>query len=101
MPRRPTQVVFPGPGHVVEHLQEMAKKSDVRWTQHAMERMRERDITLTQALVALRSGVAKADPEVNEQGEWQVTLGKRCAGQRVRVVATLSGTEVSVLTVMD
>lgn len=62
--------------------------------------MRERGITMTQALMALRSGTVKDDPDVNQHGEWQVTLGKRYAGRHVRVVATLSGSEVSVLTVM-
>ena len=62
--------------------------------------MIERDVTMTQVLVALRAGNPSDEPFINKHGEWQVTFGKRHAGRRVRVVATLSGSEVSVLTVM-
>lgn len=58
-------------------------------TTHAKRRMRERDIIFAQIRDCLRNGVVIEGPALNIHGNWQVTLYRLSAGQRINVVAAI------------
>ena len=67
-----------------------AEDSDkIQWTNHAHERMEERDITSRQVLETLRRGKRIGLPK-REDDEWKITLEKHHAGRRIRVVARMN-----------
>ena len=69
------------------------KTGNILWTDHACERMEERDITGRQALRTIREG--KIDGKIVPDGEdeWRLTLKKRDAGRTVHVVVAISDRE--------
>lgn len=58
----------------------------VGWSHHAVEKMRERDISIRQALTVLRTGTLATRPFRDEFGEWRYKLVGTAAGRRVEVV---------------
>ena len=64
---------------------------NILWTQHARERMEERDITVRQALRTIKGGNIHDKIVPDGEDEWKVTLKKRDAGPTVHVVVALSG----------
>ena len=84
-------------------VRELAKRTvNIGWTDHAIERLDDREITTRQVLTTLRQGRLEEPPRLDQYGGWQVTLVRRSAGRRVRVVAVLSETEeLRILTVTD
>ncbi len=80
----------PRPDEFAERVRSLALCSDkVRWSQHARERMQERDISIRVALEVLRRGevVGQIEPGVRP-GEWKAKIVRNVKGQRdVGVVA--------------
>ena len=83
-------IPFPtGMRWVVERVHAIAEHSDrIEWTDHARERMGERDITSRQVLETLRRGRRVRLPQ-REDDEWKIVLEKHHAGRRIRVVARM------------
>ena len=74
---------------VVERVHAIAEHTDrIQWTDHARERMGERDITSRQVLETLRRGRRVRLPQ-REEGEWKIILEKHHAGRRIHVVARM------------
>lgn len=60
----------------------------VIFTDHAWDRVDERDITREDVFRILREGFCQT-PEKNEEGEWQVIVTKRVKGQREAGAVTI------------
>lgn len=84
-------------GRVRELAQET---SNLSWTEHACQRMEEREITTRQVLSTLRLGQADGDPTADQDGGWKIVMAKRSAGQFVRVVVALDDDQIFIVTVM-
>ena len=86
---------------MVERIRGLAENSfNIRWSQHARDRMDERGITSREALETIRGGeiFGKIVPD---DDEWKVTLKRRRAGRVVQVVLAVSdGGDLTVVTVM-
>lgn len=96
-------VQFPaiGPDRVVDRIRELARDTfNIQWTEHALEKLEERDVTTRQVLTTLRRGRAEGVPEAEEDGGWKVRLERRSAARRLRVVAVLSKDRIIVVTVV-
>lgn len=82
--------LVPRPDEFVERVRAIASNSDkIKWSQHARERMSERDISNRVALTVLREGhvVGRVEPG-NAPGEWKAKVVKNVKGRRdVGVVA--------------
>ena len=75
---------------VVERVHATAEDSDrIQWTDHARERMEERDVTSRQVLETLRRGKRIGLPQ-REDDEWKITLEKHHAGRRIGVVGRMN-----------
>ena len=73
---------------------------NILWTDHARERMEERDITDRQALRTIREGNIDGKIVPDGEDEWKLTLKKRDAGRAVHVVVAISGADdLTVITV--
>ena len=59
------------------------------FSDHAWERVPEREITRADTFDILRTGFCLEDPARNEFGRWQVIVGKRLAGHRVAGAVTV------------
>ena len=83
-------IPFPtGSQWVVERVHAVAEHTDqILLTDHARERMRERDITSRQVLETLRHGKRVGLPQ-REEGEWKISLKKNHAGRWIHVVAIM------------
>ena len=72
---------------------------------HAKKRMVQRRILLTQVLQVLNGGKVVEPAHRNIHGNWQCTLERLVAGDRIKIVAALeeriSGEHVIVITVMN
>ena len=75
---------------------------NIFWSEHAQERMNERDIIMREALGAIRGG--RIDGKIVPDGEsrWKMTLRRRFAGRTVKVVVAISDDDdnVDVITAM-
>ena len=75
-------------------------------TDHAVESMNKRNVTLPQVLEVLRGGTVCEPAHLNIHGNWQCTLERTTAGDLVRVACVVddesdkSGTVAVVKTVM-
>ena len=75
---------------VVERVHATAEHTDkIQWTNHAHERMEERDITSRQVLETLRRGKQMGLPQ-QEGDEWKITQEKHHAGRRIHVVVMMN-----------
>lgn len=73
---------------------------NIAWTEHALDRMDEREITSRQALRTIRGGDIADRIVPDGEDEWKVTLKKRDTGRTVHVVVALAGKEdLTVITV--
>ena len=85
--------VIPFPAEIrqiVERVHAIAEHSDkIQWTDHARERMEERDVTSRQVLETLRRGKRIGSPQ-REDDEWKITLEKHHAGRRIGVMARMN-----------
>jgi hypothetical protein len=54
----------------------------VVFSEHAWERVSEREITRGDIFDILRNGYCHGQPHRNEKGHWQVIISKRLTGQR-------------------
>lgn len=71
-------------------IREAVTDSDrIGWSNHAHARMRERNVTMRQALDTLRNGKIISRPTLDEYGDWKVTLRKRSAGRSTRVAVAI------------
>ncbi|MBZ9985715.1 DUF4258 domain-containing protein [Mesorhizobium sp. BH1-1-5] len=68
-----------------------AVTKNVRWSQHALDRMAERDITIRVALNVLREGMVVGNVEPGKGvGEWKAKIVHNVKGRRdVGVIAVL------------
>ena len=74
---------------VVDRVRQLARNSfNIKWTQHALHRLNEREISSRQVISTVRRGRPAAEPGQDDYGEWTITLTKRCAGRDVRVVVS-------------
>ena len=72
---------------------------NILWTDHARERMEEREITYRQALRTIWEGNIDGKIVPDGEDEWKLTLKKRDAGRTVHVVVAISdGEELTVIT---
>lgn len=86
---------------ILNRVSELANETfNIHWTEHALERMDEREITMRQALSTLRLGNIEGNPEPDEDGGWKLVLARRSAGTHVRLVVALDDDELYVVTVM-
>lgn len=86
-------------------LKELADEGDrVFPTQHAYQRMDEREVTFSQVLCVLRRGTLTDGPKLGEQTTWEMRYRADCAGQDVSVVASIDkdqmGNLIAVITVI-
>ena len=73
---------------------------NIRWTDHARERLEERDILDRQALRTIWEGNIDGKIVPDGEDEWRLTLKKRDAGRTVHVVVAVSDhEELTVITV--
>ena len=71
-------------------VQELAERSEnVILTDHAKERMGERDILVRDMHRILKTGYVTEDPEQKETGEWTCKITKQLRGNREAGVVTL------------
>lgn len=60
-----------------------ADTTNIKWSQHALERMAERGITDKLALEVMRRGSTKGEVETGKgRGEWKVKMAYRANGRR-------------------
>ena len=74
-----------------ERVRELARDTaNIFWSDHAQERMNERDIIMREALGTIRAG--RVDGKIVPDGEsrWKMTLRRRFAGRTVKVVVAVS-----------
>ena len=95
----------PPPSHedAEERVRELARNTgNIFWSEHAQERMTEREIFMREALGTIREG--RIDGKVVHDGpdRWKMTLRRRHAGRTVQVVVAISDSEgrLDVITVM-
>jgi len=83
--------INPSDKWVKETIQDIAMKSSERvyFTNHATERMQERDITNIQVIRCLRHGKVIEGPSVNMKGNWKLTMEIISSGDLIRVVSEL------------
>lgn len=96
-------IAFPflGRREILNRVSELANETfNIHWTEHALERMEEREITMRQALSTLRLGDIEGNPEPDKDGGWKLVLARRSAGTHVRLVVALDDDELYVVTVM-
>ena len=79
--------------------------NNLHWSEHAFERMLERDVSTRQVLSVIRQGKVRRGPDQDQFGDWRVTVRKRsAAGQTVEVALALRegghGSALTVVTVM-
>ena len=73
---------------------------NILWTDHARERMEEREISYRQALRTIWEGNINGKIVPDGEDEWKLTLKKRDAGRTVHVVVAISDREeLTVITV--
>ena len=91
----------PPPGEALAQVRRRAEHGiNIAWTEHALDRMDEREIVTRQALRTIREGDIADRIVPDGEDEWKVTLKKRDAGRTVHVVVALSGDEgLTVVTV--
>jgi len=63
--------------------------ANVIFTDHAWDRVSERDITREDVFKVLRTGHCNEEPFQNEKKNWQVTIVKRMSGRREVGVVTI------------
>lgn len=89
VPYRPTAAV------AEKRVRELARATaNIQWSQHALQRMEEREIFDADAVRVLREGICKGEPEQTPRGEWKCKMVKTLRGNRetgVVVVLTQSG----------
>jgi len=66
-----------------------ADSSRVVMLRHAMQRMRERKVTLTQVLDVLRKGCLTEPSALDMHGNWKVTVKGMSCGQSLTVAAAI------------
>ena len=101
--RAKTGIPFPrlGRQEVANRVRELAQETfNIHWTEHALDRLDERAITMRQALSTLRLGQVDGNPIQNEDGDWRLVLTRRSAGTPVRLVVELADHQLFVVTVM-
>ena len=72
-------------------VRELARNTaNIFWSEHAQQRMNERDIIMREALGTIRGG--RIDGKIVSDGEsrWKMTLRYRFAGRTVKVVVAIS-----------
>lgn len=83
---------------VLERVRQLAQNTfSIYWTNHAHERMSQRDIVDAQALRVLREGTLEGELEL-DGGDWKMTLSKQCSGRLVHVVVALGQSQLVVIT---
>lgn len=65
------------------------QSGNVIFTEHAWERVDQRDITRNDIMMALRTGQCDGAPKKNDKGDWQVIVVKRLPGRREVGVVTV------------
>ena len=84
-------------------VRELARNTgNIFWSEHAQERMSERDIILREALGTIRGGRIDGRIVPDGEGRWKMTLRRRFAGRIIRVVVAVADHDdnLDVITVM-
>lgn len=85
-------------------IHERAQISDnINWTEHALERSQERDITSQEIYRILRDGQVLQEPTLNDHGDWEAVIQRRVRGNRDAGAVTIiieKNNELTLKTVM-
>jgi hypothetical protein len=98
-------VSFPmNDANLLRIVQKLAQNTlNVRLQQHAKQRMRERNFSMTQIYACLRRGCVYEPAHRDVRGNWKLTLVHRQSGDEIHVCAALkkdtNGEWVAVITV--
>lgn len=80
----------PRPSDIEARVRELASTKDVRWSEHALDRMEEREISRLEVLRVLRLGSISGDVHAGKHpGEWKVKMTFRPKGSREIGVVTV------------
>ena len=75
---------------IVHRVRQLTENTcNIEWTRHALERQDEQGITARQVLSTVRRGCLVGEP-VPDDGAWKITMTRRCAGRRIRVVVSVT-----------
>lgn len=82
------------PAKALQLLKEISAHSErVFFSDHVLERMQERGITIIQVLRCLSHGVFVEEPHRNVKGNWQMTVKCLTAGRIVTTAVALDNDE--------
>ena len=82
------------PTSALNIIRELAKESQkVFFTNHARERMSQRNIATSQIFRCLKTGVITEEPFRDPKGNWKLTLESMCAGDLITVAVVLDHNE--------
>ena len=86
-----------------ERVHDLAKRTgNIFWSDHAQERMNERDIIMREAPGTIRGGRIDGKIVPDGEGRWKMTMRRRFVGRIVQVVVAVSDHDdnLDVITVM-
>lgn len=66
-----------------------ADSANVILTVHASQRMRQRNITLTQVIACLTKGIVHEPVALDQHGHWKLTMERRAGGRQIQVAAAI------------
>lgn len=66
-----------------------ADSANVFFSEHAQERLVERDISTTEVIDCLRHGRIQEGPAQSPRGNWEFKVSRYCSGQSISVVGAL------------
>lgn len=66
-----------------------AESARVIFTQHALQRMRQRKVTAFQVLTCLQRGIVAEPVALDVHGNWKLTVSHRVAGSELNVAVSI------------
>lgn len=82
--RRAVMAFAPRPRDLEKRIRQLAADTrNIRWSQHARDRMEERDISIRVALTVIRSGIVTGEITPGKRpGEWKTKVVRNVRGRR-------------------
>lgn len=78
------------PSKARQRVGELARDTgNITWTDHIVQRMRERGFDTDAVLRILRTGDVEDDPEEEDPGDWKIKIVRKMANGRVAGVVTV------------
>ncbi len=85
----------------LEKVRRLAKsKHGIDLSDHARERMKERDVSQRQIMEVLQKGDKEKEPVKDEHGAWRLKLKRRVAGRTTQVIVAIYENKLIVITVI-